>query len=307
MRIQSQGDQVPLLDAEQIEATLLSIDDKKHEYACRLFQCLVASIRPLRVEELAEVLAIWFPEAAPRPPTFNADWHPPDAEEAVLSICSNLISIIDRECHRVMQFSHFSIKEYLTSEQLAMAEERLSYYHILPESAHAILAHASLSVLLQLNDKIDQNTIANFPLAPYATQHLVDHAQFRNVSSHIVEGMKLLFDPTKPHFAAWVWLYDVNCYWMGPMLSVHLMQPKALPLYYASLCGFVSLAEHLIAAYLLDVNSEGGSHMTPLHAASVKGHVEVASLLLRNGADPNSCDHLGRVPLLEENQHASRK
>jgi hypothetical protein len=61
------------------------------------------------------------------------------------------------------------------------------------------------------------------------------------------------------------------------------------------LCGFVGFAEHLIAAHSEDVNSEGGSHTTPLHAASVKGHL--ASLLLRSGADPDSCDHLGRVPL----------
>ena len=63
------------------------------------------------------------------------------------------------------------------------------------------------------------------------------------------------------------------------------------------LCGFVGLAEHLIAAHSLDVNSMGGSHMTKLHATSVKGDSQVASLLLENGADPNSHDNLGRVPL----------
>jgi hypothetical protein len=31
--------------------------------------------------------------------------------------------------------------------------------------------------------------------------------------------------------------------------------------------------------------AKDGSHTTPLHAASVKGHLEVASLLLENGAD----------------------
>ena len=82
-----------------------------------------------------------------------------------------------------------------------VAEERLSYYHILPESAHTILAHASLSILLHLDDQINRDTIAHFPLAPYATQHWVNHAQLRDVSSHIKEVMKCLFDPTKPHFA----------------------------------------------------------------------------------------------------------
>ena len=65
------------------------------------------------------------------------------------------------------------------------------------------------------------------------------------------------------------------------------------------LCGFAGLAEHLIVAHAHspDVNSRGGSHTTGLHAASVKGHLKVTSLLLKNGADPDSGDHLGRVPL----------
>jgi ankyrin repeat protein len=109
--------------------------------------------------------------------------------------------------------------------------------------------------------------------------------------------MKRLFDPAKPHFAAWVWLYDIDRYWTERMPTMHPTQPEAVPLYYASLCGFVGLAEHLIAAHSRDVNSRGGSHTTALHAASVKGHLQVASLLLRNGADPDSRDHLGRVPL----------
>ncbi len=74
-------------------------------------------------------------------------------------------------------------------------------------------------------------------------------------------------------------------------------QPEAVPLYHASLCGFRGLVEHLINTHSSQVNIRGGSHTTPLHAASVKGHLEVASLLLESGADPNSRDHLGRVPL----------
>ncbi len=50
---------------ERYGRTLLGIDEEKREYAQRLFRCLVVSIRPLRVEELAEVLAIRFPKAAP--------------------------------------------------------------------------------------------------------------------------------------------------------------------------------------------------------------------------------------------------
>jgi hypothetical protein len=226
------GDLPRTLD-ETYGRTLLGINEEMRKYAQRLFRCLAVSIRPLRVEELAEILAVQFDEA--ESPTFNAAWRPENAEEAVLSACSSLISIVDKGGHQIVQFSHFSVKQYLTSERLATAEERLSYYHILPEPAHTILARASLSVLLQLDDKIDRDTISHFPLAPYAARHWVDHAQFRNVSSHIQEVMERLFDTAKPHFAAWVWLHDTDRYWIEPTSTTHPTPPEAAPLYYASL------------------------------------------------------------------------
>ena len=277
------------------DRTLLGISGVKREYAQRLFRCLAVSIRPLRVEEVAEILAIRFDET--KIPTFNASWRPENAEEAVISACSSLIAVVNRGGHQVVQFSHFSIKEYLTSDRLTTAEEPLSYYHILPEPAHTLLARACLSVLVQLDDKIDRDAIAHFPLAPYAARHWVDHAQFGNASVHLQEVMERLFDAAKPHFSAWVWLYDIDRYWTEPMSDVHPTRPEAVPLYYASLCGFHGLVEHLIVTDSRDVYIRGGSHTTPLHAASVKGHFDVAVLLLKNGANPNSHDDRGRAPL----------
>ena len=264
---------------ETYSRTLQGIDDEKREYAQRLFRCLAVSVRPLRVEELAEVLAIQFDDATT--PIFNADWRPENPRETVMSVCSTLVTIVDRKGHQVVQFSHFSVKEYFTSDRLAMAEGRLSYYHILPEPAHTVLAHTTLCVLLQLDDKIDRDTIGHFPLAHYAARHWVDHAQFRDGSSQIQEVMERLFDPGRPHLAAWVWLHDVDRDWTEPMSTTHPTPPEAAPLYYASLCGFRSLAEHLITAHSSDVNSRGGSHTTPLHAASVKGHLDIASYSLK--------------------------
>jgi hypothetical protein len=139
---------------ETFVRVLVSIDEEKREYTHRLLLCLAVSIRPLRVEELAEILAVQFDATAP--PSFNEDLRPLDAEEAVLSACSSLVTIVNSEGGKVAQFSHSSIKQFLTSGRLTTAEEHLSYYHISPEPAHTILAHACLSVLLQLDDKIDR-------------------------------------------------------------------------------------------------------------------------------------------------------
>src|SRR6266403_1156399 len=280
---------------ETYEQTLLGIDKEKRIYAQRLFRCLSVSIRPLRVEELAEILAVESDSTAV--PSFNEDLRPPDAEEALLSACSSLIAIVDREGGQIVQFTHFSVKEYLTSDRLENAGEHLSFYHILPEPAHTLLAHVGLGILLRLDDKIDKNTIDQFPLAPYAARHWIDHAKFRNVSSQVEDVMERLFDSAKPHFAAWIWLYDIDRYWMDPMSKIRPTQPEAVPLYHASWCGFRGLVERLLISHSPDIKSRGGTHSTPLHAATVKGHVEVASLLLERGADPNSRDDLGRVPL----------
>ena len=202
----------------------------------RLFQCLTVSIRPLRIEELAEVLAVRFNGTSI--PTFDPAWRPESAEEAVMSACSSLIAVVDREGSHVVQFSLFLVKEFLTSERLAAAEERLSScYHILPKHAYIILVHACLSVLLQFDHEIDNDTIGQFPLALYAARYRIDHTQFRDVSLDIREVMKHLFDPAKPHFAAWLWLYDIDRHWIQPMSSIHPTQLR-LGHFIMLLCGF---------------------------------------------------------------------
>jgi ankyrin repeat protein len=274
---------------------LLGIDKEKRKYTQRLLQCLTVSVRPFSVEELAEIVAVRFDDAAI--PTFNPKWRQRDAKEAVLSACSSLISIVDIAGSQIVQFSHFSIKEFLTSERLATAKQPLSCYHISPERAHATLARASLSVLLHLGDDVDRDAIHHLPLAPYAAQHWIEHARFGKVSSQVQGMMEHLFDSSEPHFATWIWLYDLDHHWLEPMSEIHPTQPSATPLYYASLCGLRSLVESLVVMHPHDVNARGGCFDTPLLAASAKGHSEVVKLLLNNNADIRLCDDEDSGPL----------
>jgi len=193
---------------ETYDRILKGIPRARQGYAQHLFQCVAESIRPLRVEELADILAIEF--EAGELPQYHMNWRPDHPEEEVLYICSSLISIVDIDGSRVVRFSHFSVKEYLTSERFANAGKGLSRYHILPHSAHAILAKASLSVLLALDDQVDKDTMKNFPLAIYAARYWVDHAQAYGVSPRIKDGAERLFDREKPYFATWVWIHDID-------------------------------------------------------------------------------------------------
>ena len=65
------------------------------DHAHRLLQCLTVAIRPLRVEELAEILALDFEDAEGATPKLNSDWRWDDRQRAVLSTCSSLITLVD--------------------------------------------------------------------------------------------------------------------------------------------------------------------------------------------------------------------
>jgi hypothetical protein len=192
---------------ETYERILREIRRPNQGHARRLLQCLVAAARSLRVEELAEVLAFDF--SAEGIPKLNPGWRWEDQEEAVMSACSSLVIIVKDGDTRIVQFSHFSVKEFLTSDRLGRSSnEEISRYHVPLEPAHTILAQACIGVLLKLDDSVDRDKIKMFPLAKYAAEHWVKHARFEGVSSYIKDRIECLFDPDKPYFVAWIWIHE---------------------------------------------------------------------------------------------------
>jgi hypothetical protein len=260
-------------------------------------------------------------------PRLNSDWRWEDQEQSLLIACSSLIAIVepsnsepsysepsdsdseaetdDGESYvevadsRIVQFSHFSVKEFLTSSRLATASGEVSNYYIDSEPAHTIMGQACLGVLLQIQDNIDRRTRMAHP-ARYAAEHWTTHAQFGEVSSRLHKGMEYLFDANKPHFKVWLTLYDTDTYpnndatfyWFAPRKKY-----PAAPLYYAALCGFHDLVEHLITKHPQDVNANGGCYVRPLVAALAGEHFQTADLLRHNGADLEVRGWNGRNPL----------
>ena len=284
--VSSTLEELPETLDETYEQILQGIPKKMQKDAHRIFQWIMVSSRPLCVEQLAEVFAINFDEEISGIPTFDPNWRDPNAETVVLSACSTLVAIVDAGWRgRTVQFSHFSVQEYLTSDRIANGEH-VSRFHIHPKPAHTLLAKACLSVLCHLDYSIDRDKIKNFPLAEYAAEHWVKHARFEDVSSYIRDGMDLIFEKDKPHFAAWIWVRNIDDkYGNYYGYTAHPEQPDAVPLYYAALCGFGGLVERLLTAHPQDLNAEGGVWGSPLNAALAKGHPNIALFLLDRGAD----------------------
>jgi len=282
-------DELPETLDETYERILQEIPKSNRLHAHRLLQCLTVAVRPLGVEELAEVLAVDF-GATGAIPKLNKDLRWEDQEQALLSACSSLIVVIEDGPSRVVQFSHFSVKEFLTSDRLATSTIDASrYYHILLEPSHTIMTQACLSVLLRLDSNINEDPLKDFPLALYASQHFGDHAEFRNVFAHIRGGIDDLLDSDKPHFAAWLWTRDDD-------FDEPLEQPEATPLYYIASLGFRAMVDYLISKRPEDL-SVRGHYGIPLHAALHRGHTDVALLLLRHCVDVNIRGIDDRTPL----------
>jgi hypothetical protein len=291
---------------ETYERILREIKKPNQRHAHRLFECLVAAVRPLALHELAEVLTFDFdtvdaegiPELNPQA-DWRHSWEWEDHEEAIMSACSNLVVIVkDRLGRRIVQFSHFSVKEFLTANRLAEPIRDVSRYHIRLDAAHTTLVRACLGGLLRplqlYSDLIDV-----IPLIHYAAKNWFTHAQFEDVSSRVKNAIRCLFDADKPHFAVWVSLYQ------------HRYSEVVFPLFYVTCFGFRDAAEHIIAQHPEQINAKGRNDLTALHAAVAEGQNDILSLLLKHGANAGAQDASDMTPLhravLEGNLEAGRR
>ena len=287
---------------ETYERVMTNIKRGNQAHAYRMLQCLAVATRPLSVAELAELLAFDFDAAKGGIPKLNPNWRLGDHEQAVLSTCSSLITVVPGSEFPIVQFSHFSVKEFLMSDRLASSTGDISQYHISLTDAHTVLARACLGVLLRDSDV--PNSSDSAPLASYAARHWVAHAQVENVASRVLGGMETLFDPDKPYFESWVQLHDFDTIFSAGMSPDP--ESGARPLYYATLCGLHELVGHLTLKYPQYVSALGGILGTALHSASHEGHLLAVRTLLLHGVGVNVRGYAERTPLMMASSNGHR-
>ena len=80
--------------------------------------------------------------------------------------------------------------------------------------------------------------------------------------------------------------------WVSPGGHTH-------PLYYAALCGFRDLVEHLVTDYPQLVNTVGGEYGSPLLAALSEKNIWIAEFLLQHGGKVDIPGRGGDTPLIQ--------
>ena len=268
----------------------------KEEYvddAFRILQWLAFSERPVKLEEVAESLAIDL-EVNPR---FDPTLRFQDARE-ILIICSSLVTVSratirdyrdkDVECD-VLQLSHFSVKEYLVSDRMRNVTTKVSRYSIESQATHVFLARNCILYLLQFNNsKVDWSSgDREYPLARYSAQYWFKHARSLDpTTAKSLEPMLLEFlRPDKAYLVNWLRFYHVDIPHQFELGREVL--PIGPPLYYTSFVGLKE-ASQLLLDRGADVNASGGHFSNSLQAAAVQGHEDVVRLLLFRGANTHA-------------------
>src|SRR5579863_8898147 len=107
------------------------------------------------------------------------------------------------------------------------------------------------------------------------------------MSQDVEEGIKRLFDASRPHFVIWVWLCDPEkLAHFCVQKTKRLLLPEGNPLHYASMCELNAMVKFLVVQHPWDVDSYASYEQhTPLHFASTRGHIELIHWLIKHSVE----------------------
>jgi Ankyrin repeats (3 copies) len=287
----------PTLD-ETYERILCAIPEEDAEYAIRILRWLAFAKRPLRLNEIAEIVAFDPRREIP----FDENEVLEDPLE-VMDICSSLVSMTSgsveesdeksywsngdsSDKHNIAEqaivLAHYSVQEYLTSPRCVNGQA--SKYAMDEAVCHMLISESCLSSLLfsfQRNEEV-----GNLALWDYSAQFWTIHAEKGHPYARWTELAVILFSNSS-FLLQWVRIYCPDELYEDEHGQIPLeLLPQGL--YFASLSGFVEVAVQLIQIYNVDINAQGGMLGNALQAASYGGHKALVELLLSRGADINA-------------------
>ena len=297
---------------ETYDRILGSIEEECHKAAHTVLQWLAFAARPLRLEEIAEVVALVLGGR-----TGFVDDRLSDSRD-ILAICSSLVTISTNsydlsdgssgEVSDVASVSssqdlavtlnespqiylaHYSVKEYLTSNRiLACSASAFATFEIPANRNITQLCLTYLSVF-DKPDSLTAESLTVFPLLGYAARYWYDHARMADEQTGIDSQICSFLNDTKTSaFLNWLRIWEPDSGYRRGLGFLKEVANPGSPLYYACYCGLPNSAVSLIKGGA-DVNTQGGLHGNALQAAAVSEHAAVSAVkqLLEAGADVNA-------------------
>jgi ankyrin repeat domain-containing protein 50 len=282
---------------ETYERVLSRINDDGYSTeALTILKWLCFSVRPLRIAEMGEVLAIDLDSCQ-----FDPEQRFLEPQD-ILKVCSSLVSVAPASSINVIvsgkeieeiRLAHFSVKEYLTCSRIQRGP--MSPYSILPIPSHTTIAEGCIAYLLYLNGAniMNKDKVRAYPLALYATQSWTYHARIAvdqdQESKEIVRLKTWVCNLLKLEdwflsfmgVSGWLDRCEQPAYFEGKFKNI------APILFYMSSAGLLFAVKFLLdrGADINAVSKRFGG--TALTAAAAKGHETVVRQLLDVGADIN--------------------
>ena len=280
---------------------LSSIDDENREDVLRILQWLCFSARPVRLDQMVEVLAVEVGQLLQLNPVRRLR-----NLQDIVALCPTLLciarrsldywerqrefgeNVLGREEVEEIKLAHLSVKEYLVSGRIRAGPT--SIFDISEKSANLSIAVTCLVYLLHF-DVLDLTPDApvEFPLIVYAAEHWVQHYKAAEANASTARLDDLIVDLLATGgkcFLNWRRLYDFDC--NGQRFNFTKENGQSCfgdgsPLYYASFLGLHGVVNRLLVSGV-DINAQGGRHGNALQAAIHGDHENVVKLLLNNGA-----------------------
>lgn len=169
---------LPATLEETYERALSLIDEKRKEPIRNVLRWLCFSARPVRLEEIAEVMAIDF-AAKPRP-VYDPRKRLIDSER-FFQTYSSLVHVLKTKSKKAeygeLILAHLSVRDFLVSSKIHRST--VSYFAIDPLSAHTNIAETCLVYLRQFDKPLElvSRPAESYSLARYAAKHWPLHVQ----------------------------------------------------------------------------------------------------------------------------------
>lgn len=286
--------------------------EERRKIATHTLLWLATAKRALYLEEVAESLRV---EPALLPKLLR--------ETAIIEICGSLV-IYDEDTKQ-LSLSHYSVKEFLTSDWLKQNKQGISGFYVGRVLAEETLAIATLAYLARPELRnYDELPEPRPPLLDYSVEYWPEHvkalnlAQARGGSDDIASSIdrvyhyteQLLLHPDfrgnyrtfyqirvgnnpedeRHHGISWIFESDRNVHPYGEF--------DLPPLYYPLYCGLTTTVERFIAQTPSWLDEPVRSCGTPLIIAAGQNDIAMMECLLRLGADINkACTMRGWIKI----------